>query len=919
MHMRKLSTAILMFSFISTLAQTTEKSKEKSWKEIYHATATKINDLLHTKLDVRFDYTKSWMYGKAWITLHPHFYPTDSLNLDAKGMTINEVHIVSGGKNIPLRYSYDSMNLHIKLNRVYRANENYTVYIKYISKPNEYKAEISSLMPGEKGLYFINPLGETKGKPTQIWTQGETEANSYWFPTIDKPNQKTTNEISMTVPSKYLTLSNGLLVSQKKNTDGTRTDIWKMDLPHAPYLIFMGVGEYSVIKDRYKGKEVSYYVEKEYASTARKIFGNTPEMVSFFSRITGVDYPWPKYAQITGRDYIFGAMENTSATLHSDFSQQDARQLVDGNIWEDIIAHELFHQWFGDYVTTESWSNTTVNESFADYSEPLWNEYKYGKEAGQATIYNHLRTYLGSPANEKVNLVRFNYKNVLEAFDAVSYQKGGCILHMLRNHVGDSAFFKSLKLYLTTNKFKSAEAQNLRLAFEEITGQDLNWFFNQWYYNNGHPKLDISYDYNAANKMVRVFMKQTQEGNVFRLPFAIDVYQSTQKKRYDVWMNNATDTFSFEANAKPDLVNVDADKVLVCEKNDRKTADNFIYQYTHGNYIDRREAIAFFLNNKNEPKRMGLLQTALKDKNEKLRVFALDGLNVENDTLMRAVELIVTSLIKNDTKALVRASALEKLGSNIKPGYKSLYMKALSDSSYSVAGKALEALAKIDTVAALNQAKALSAQPAKGVLLTAIAGILSKYGDESSYSYIYDQFNQAGFNVKFGILPSFTDALIRGKNKEEVKKQIDAIVDLRDGLSPFAKSFAEVVLNSSLSRIADAKRADGSTELADYIQSKIPVDPLAQKEIKVPAETLQKYTGEYAMNGVNIKVYVRNQILYLLFPGQPDYALAPFEVNKFAIKSFTGFTVEFNTNEKGEVKDLLLVQPGGSVTATKTK
>lgn len=174
-----------------------------------------------------------------------------------------------------------------------------------------------------------------------------------------------------------------------------------MDLPHAPYLFFMGVGEYAIIKDSYKGKEVSYYVEKEYAPVARRIFGNTPEMMAYFSRITGVDYPWVKYAQIVGRDYVSGAMENTTATLHQESAQQDARELVDGNGWESTIAHELFHQWFGDYVTTESWSNLTLNESFANYSETLWDEYKYGKDAGDAQNYNDMVGYLGSGSEKR--------------------------------------------------------------------------------------------------------------------------------------------------------------------------------------------------------------------------------------------------------------------------------------------------------------------------------------------------------------------------------------------------------------------------------------------------------------------------------------------------------------------------------------
>jgi aminopeptidase N len=299
MQIRKRPLLVLMGLLSGTLlwAQQGAEEKDDSWKKVYRSTATKLNDLVDTRLDVKFDYDKSYMYGKAWVTLKPHFYPTDSLALDAKGMDIHKVAIVKDGKSEPLKYEYDGMVLNIHLGRTYKYTEKYTVFVDYTSKPNEVKTHGSAAITDAKGLYFINPKGEEKGKPTQIWTQGETEANSTWFPTIDKPNQKTTEEITMTVPAKYVTLSNGKLVDQKVNGDGTRTDHWKMDLPHAPYLFFMGVGEYSIVKDSYKGKEVSYYVEKEYAPVARGIFGHTPEMIAFYSRITGVDYPWPKYSQ----------------------------------------------------------------------------------------------------------------------------------------------------------------------------------------------------------------------------------------------------------------------------------------------------------------------------------------------------------------------------------------------------------------------------------------------------------------------------------------------------------------------------------------------------------------------------------------------------------------------------------------------
>ncbi|MCX8481067.1 MAG: M1 family metallopeptidase, partial [Sediminibacterium sp.] len=473
---------------------------------IYRATVTKINNIKHTKLEASFDYEKSYLNGKVWLTLSPHFYPTDSLSLDAKGMNIYKVQIEKDNILKNLSYIYDSLILHIKLDKKYTNQEKYTIYIEYTAKPNEFKTNGSAAISDAKGLYFINPIGKETSKPTQIWTQGETEGTSVWVPTIDNPNQKSTQLFLLHVPDKYVSLSNGQLIKQIKNNNGTRTDYWQMDLPNAPYLFFIGIGDYAVIKDYYKGKEVAYYVEKDYANVARKIFGNTPEMMHFFSTKLGIEYPWNKYSQMTARDYVSGAMENTTATLHQESAQQDARELKDGNIWENTIAHELFHQWFGDLVTMESWSNLTVNESFADYSQLLWLEYKYGKDVAYQENYKSMQSYLGDPSSAKKNLVRFYYQDQEDMFDVVSYQKGGRILHMLRNYIGDEAFFKSLNLYLVTNKYSNGSAHKLRIAFETITGKDLNWFFNQWYFNSGHPILDIKYKYNNQNKIAKVFI-----------------------------------------------------------------------------------------------------------------------------------------------------------------------------------------------------------------------------------------------------------------------------------------------------------------------------------------------------------------------------------------------------------------------------
>ncbi|HOZ70568.1 MAG TPA: M1 family peptidase, partial [Chitinophagaceae bacterium] len=310
--MKKVLLSVLFLLAGITMMAQPKPPADTAWKKEYRETATRINNLVHTKLEVKPDFSKSWLYGKAWITLKPHFYATDSLTLDAKGMEFKKITLLKGTKQLPLKYTYNDWQLKIQLDKTYKASESYTVYIEYTAKPDEFEEKYAKgAMLGIKGMYFINPKGEDKNKPTQIWTQGETESSSAWFPTIDKTQQKTTQELTVTVDNKYVTLSNGKLMSQKKNADGTRSDYWKMDLPHSPYLFFLGVGDYAVIKDSWRGKEVNYYVEKEYASVAKKIFGNTPEMMSFFSKITGVDFPWIKYSQITGRDYVAGAMENT--------------------------------------------------------------------------------------------------------------------------------------------------------------------------------------------------------------------------------------------------------------------------------------------------------------------------------------------------------------------------------------------------------------------------------------------------------------------------------------------------------------------------------------------------------------------------------------------------------------------------------
>jgi aminopeptidase N len=817
--MKTLYAAVLIGSIsacaLSTAVAQTAPPTEDPALKIYRETTPKINDLIHTKLDVRFDYKKRYMYGKEWVTLKPHFYATDSLSLDAQGMDIKNVSIVKAGKNTPLKFTYDSLIINIQLDRVYHNNENYTVYIDYTSKPNQLKANGSAAITDARGLYFINPDGTEKDKPTQIWTQGETQSSSAWFPTIDKPNQKTTDEIVMTVPAKYVTLSNGRLASQKVNTDGTRTDTWKQELPHSPYLFMMAVGDFKITKDVWKGKEVSYYLEPKYAPYARDIFGFTPEVIDFYSKTLGVDYPWNKYSQIVVRDYVSGAMENTSATLHGDYVQATKRELIDAYYSQgrSTIVHELFHQWFGDYVTAESWSNLTVNESFADFSETLWAEHKYGKDAGDAHIDGDRQNYLSQPNLKTKDLVRFHYKDKEDVFDAVTYQKGGSILYMLRNYLGNAAFYKGLNIYLKTNAFKNGEAHQLRLAMEEASGRDLNWFFNQWYFGAGHPVLNITYKWDDANKKQTVYLNQTQDGNGFILPLAINVYANGKMDRRTFWIRNKVDSLVFHSATKPSLVNVDGDKMLLVKKTDSKTIDEFTFQYFNAPlYLDRFEAISAAVKQQSNAGARKVVIAALNDKYYELQIKAIRGADMTNDDVRNAAQPILIKLAQTDPNTLVRAAAINVLGKLKASGNSNLFKEGLKSQSYAVQGASLTALSLLNPADAVTLAKTYE-KDSEGALSLAILNVYAAGGTDEQYDYVYNAFVNGEPQTQFNIMQKFADFTGRVKNPAQAQKGIKAMADFgvkykKYGVAP---QVAQILTTIKTSRTALGDTAAGET------------------------------------------------------------------------------------------------------------
>ncbi|MEO0008480.1 MAG: hypothetical protein RJA20_2676 [Bacteroidota bacterium] len=666
-------------------------------------------DLLHEKVEISFDWARRRANGRATLVMKPWFYTIDRVTLDAKNFDIDKVELV--GQTGTLKYDYDNEKLTVYPGRKFTRKDTFALVITYTARPEE-REEFggSDAITSDKGLYFINADGADPEKPRQIWTQGETESNSYWMPTVDKPNERCTQEMYITVEDKYRTLSNGLLISSVKNNDGTRTDYWKMDQPHAPYLFMMAVGEFAVVKDKWRGIDVDYYVEPAFEQSARSIYPHTVEMLDFFSGKLNYTYPWQKYAQVVVRDYVSGAMENTTAVIFGEFMQKSARELrFDSETNEKVVAHEMFHHWFGDLVTTESWANLTLNEGFANYSEYLWFEHKHGRDAADNHLMTEQQGYVESAYGGGHPLIHYGYDNREDMFDAHSYNKGGCVLHMLRQQLGDEAFFESLNRYLTNNKYTAVEVDELRMAFEEVTGQDLHWFFDQWFIGAGHPVLDISYGWEENIKKASVTVRQSQEGDkvtrVFNLPLKVDIYDASgNAERHSIRVTKREQTFYFDLPGKPSLINVDADKALLCEKTDNHTPEEWAFMYRHAPlFRDRVEALTGLQYAESELTET-VSREALRDSSPILRRMAIGALDPTDPALLADI----IRMAESDTDFDIRAACIDFLGKLKEPAYRPIFEKGLSpDLPNNVIGASLNGLIGIDPAAAVKAGKQL--------------------------------------------------------------------------------------------------------------------------------------------------------------------------------------------------------------------
>ena len=521
-----------------------------------HYPRDRVVDIEHVRLDISLDLDARRVSGSVAHTFSPLNDGLAGLDLDAVELEISAVRLAgpstgSGQAGGALGHSLADGRLRIELDRPRNAGEKETVVVEFSGSPR-------------RGLYFIGPDEAYPDKRREVWSQGEDEDSRHWFPCYDYPNEMATSEMHVTVREPFTVIAIGELRGVEPGPQpGTRTFHWHQDVPHVTYLTSVCAGEFAEVRDGWDGVPILYYVPPGKEADAREVFKNTPDMMRLFSEKTGIRYPYAKYSQVVVQDFIFGGMENVSATTLTDSALLDARARLDNDA-DGLLAHEIAHQWFGDLLTCRDWSHGWLNEGFATFMELLYTEHNKGRDEFLYSLRNEMDNYLREAGQYKRPIVTNVYNEPIDLFDRHFYEKGGIVLNMLRACLGETLFWKAIQRYAASRRGTNVVTQDLQRAIEEATGRNLDWFFDQWVYGAGHPEIKGSYAWDEGGRSAKLSLKQTQSGEriaeVFRLPLRVDFkLEGGETVSRTAEMTEREQTFYFSLPAKPKLLRVDGE------------------------------------------------------------------------------------------------------------------------------------------------------------------------------------------------------------------------------------------------------------------------------------------------------------------------------------------------------------------------
>ncbi|MEO0707283.1 MAG: M1 family metallopeptidase, partial [Cyanobacteria bacterium J06649_5] len=700
----------------------------------------------HIALDLAFDIPKKSYTGTCKIRIAPVVSGLDSLTLDAVDLKINAVKL----GNAKQAFDYDGEQLKVTLKNPTEFGKPFTLTIDYANENPQ------------RGIYFIGPDKHYPDKPTQVWTQGEDEDSRFWFPCFDYPGQLATSEIRARVPKKFTVVSNGELVGTKSE-GSDKIYHWKLDKVHPSYLMTLAIGDFEAIKDTWKDRSVSYYFEKGRKAEAKLTMGKTPQMIDALSRWFGYDYPFANYDQVCVSDFIFGGMENTTTTLLTDRCMIDKRAALDNQRAETLVAHELAHQWFGDLIVINHWSQAWVKEGAATYSEVLWVEETLGKDEALYYHLNHARAYLSEDKSRyRRPLVTHIYREAIELYDRHIYEKGSCVYHMIRNEVGDELFTRTLGTLLTDNAHSTVETVDLLRAIDKATGRNLRFLFDQYVYRGGHPDYKVSYSWDPDSSMAKLTVTQTQvedgksqvQEGLFDLKVPIGFgyvegaknKQKVDVKTFKVRIHEREQALYFPLEKKPDFISFDV-----------------------GNHLLKTVELAYPV--------AELKAQLASDPDAISRLFAAEALAKKGS--LEAIASLETALTSDPFWA-VRAEVAENLGSVKLTQAEDALLKGLKDKHPRVRRAVVEALGDVKTAESYK----------------ALKGVVEK-GDASYYVE----------SAAARSLGKIGKATIDGKEKEKkTLKLLDTVLKEKSGWN-------EVVRSGAIAGLAQFKSSEDALDL----------------------------------------------------------------------------------------------------------
>ncbi len=686
-------------------------------------------DVLHIKLDVRFDEAEKSIYGKETIFLLPLTEKFSEVVLDASEMKINRIFLPNGN---PLHFKLLSDNLTISLDKAYTMTDTVSLLIDYeVHHP-------------QKGLYFIEPDEDEPKKPRQIWSQNWAEDAHFWFPCFDYPNEKSTFELLATVDDNKIVVSNGRLIEIKEDKGkGLKTYHWVQDKPIHTAIQAIAVGDFAAGRDTIDGLPVEWYVEPARAMDAPRSFSNTSKMIHFFSDKIGYPYPWPKHSNLALTDFtLYGAMENASCIFFTDAVLHDKRALLDVSS-DGTVAHELSHQWWGDVVSNRDWSHLWLSEGFATYFSSLWTEYAKGEDEFRYELWNQANAYIHEDSTRfRRPIVYTRYKNADEMLNAHTYPGGSRRLHTLRFVLGDTVFWKVLNAFIRKYEYQSVDTKDFQKVIEEVTGKDFSWFFDEWLYHAGYPEFEVRTSWNPETKAVRLWVKQTQKldsvTTLFEIPVDVEIVSQDGKHLYRIELDKAEQDFSFPSEEKPITVTFDKGNWILKRVQYKRTKDEYLYRLQNADdvidRIDAAKGLQAEYGSGPEFVASALEKALLEDPFWGVRVEVariLGELKTEGaeEALFKAYD---------DRSSRVRRAVVEALG-NFQDGSVSdlLARAAQSDSSYFVVASALSALGQSHSPSAFATcATALNQKSYTEIIRTSALRTLGSLKDEKVIPYL---------------------------------------------------------------------------------------------------------------------------------------------------------------------------------------